>query len=68
MLADNKASVRRLPAHLERTVAVSSQTDPRTVRRVVAGLPTREATRARILKALRVHGGGFASFRLGRPS
>jgi hypothetical protein len=43
---------RKLPAHIERAIAVAAQTDPRTVGRVVAGKPTRAATRDRILKAL----------------
>ncbi len=42
----------RLPAHLERAVAVASQTDPRTVARVVAGLPARAATRDRVRRAI----------------
>lgn len=42
-----------LPARILREVAVLASTDPRTVARVVAGLPTRESTRARIEAALR---------------
>jgi hypothetical protein len=42
----------RLPARVVREVAVAAQTDPRTVARVLAGEPTREATRSRIASAL----------------
>jgi hypothetical protein len=43
---------RRLPAHVLRAIAVAAQTDPRTVAKVVAGLPTLPSTRERILRAL----------------
>jgi hypothetical protein len=44
---------RRLPAHVAREIAVAALADPRSVQRVVAGLPTKAATRARIMRALR---------------
>jgi hypothetical protein len=45
---------RRLPAHQERAVSVAAGVDPRTVRKVLAGLPVRSGlVRERIEKALR---------------
>jgi hypothetical protein len=41
-----------VPAHIIRAVAVQSMTDPRTVRRVLAGEPTRPMCRLRVLAAL----------------
>jgi len=52
MLTRQRSAARRLPAHVARAIAVAAQTDPRTVARVVAGLPTRAATRDRIVRAL----------------
>ena len=48
-----RAETRLLPAHIVGAIAVAATTDPRTVARVIAGLPTRAATRDRILHALR---------------
>ena len=45
----------RLPARVVRELAVEAMTDPRTVAKVVAGKPTREATRTRVRLALRAH-------------
>ena len=47
-----QAQPKRLPAHIQRAVAVASLTDPKTVARVVAGRPTRAATRERIVRVL----------------
>ena len=47
-----KRQTKRLPAHVVREIAVAAQTDPRTVANVVAGRPTRAATRERIVAAL----------------
>jgi hypothetical protein len=44
--------VSKLPTRVLREVAVAALTDPRTVARVVAGRPTRESTRSRVLSAL----------------
>lgn len=55
MLAPSNGHFRKLPAHIARAIAVAALTDPRTVARVVAGRPTRAATRDRILRALRSH-------------
>ena len=46
------ASVAPVPAYQIRAVAVDAQVDPQTVRRVLMGLPTRPACRARIVTAL----------------
>jgi hypothetical protein len=43
---------RKLPAHVLRAIAVAAEADPKTVQRVMAGRPTRAATRDRILRAL----------------
>lgn len=43
----------QLPARVVRWLSVESQTDPRTVSRVLNRKPTREATRVRIEAALR---------------
>lgn len=48
----------RIPNHLLFRVAVGALVDPRTVRRVLRGEPTRAATRERIEDALR--GAGLA--------
>ena len=45
----------RMPARLARHIAAEADTDPRTVARVVAGLPTWESTRERIQKAMRAN-------------
>ena len=47
-----KRQTRRLPANLERAIAVAAQTDPRTVANVVAGRPTKASTRERIMRAM----------------
>jgi DNA-binding LacI/PurR family transcriptional regulator len=46
----------RLAAADERAVSVRALSDPRSVRRVVAGLPVRDLTRRRVEKALRALG------------
>lgn len=51
----NESQPSRLPEHIVRLISVVSQTDPRTVRRVVAGQPTRAMCRERVLRALRDH-------------
>lgn len=43
----------KLPARVVRCLAVEAMTDPRTVARVIAGRPTREATRVRVQAAMR---------------
>jgi hypothetical protein len=45
-----------LTAHQVRQIAVASQTDPRTVRRVLAGKSTKDMVRGRVLDALRAAG------------
>lgn len=52
MVPKNRPATRRLPSHVARAIAVAAQTDPRTVARVIAGQPTRAATRDRIVRAL----------------
>jgi len=52
MLTKTRKETRRLPAHIVRAIAVTAQTDPRTVANVVAGRPTKASTRERILRAL----------------
>ena len=47
-----KRQTRRLPANLERAIAVASDTDPRTVANVLAGRPARFSTRDRVLAAI----------------
>jgi hypothetical protein len=42
-----------IAAHEARKVAVAAECDPRTVRRVVAGLPTKGLQRERVLRALK---------------
>ena len=46
----------RVTAHQVRQIAVASQTDPRTVKRVLAGKPTRQMTAARVSIALKQAG------------
>ena len=43
----------RLPAHLERALAVAADADPRTIRRFLAGQPVRGLSSERIARALR---------------
>jgi hypothetical protein len=43
---------RQLAIHDLRGVAYRSETDPRTVRRVISGLPTRDLPRSRIIATL----------------
>jgi hypothetical protein len=57
MIIKPKRQIRRLPVHVEREIAVAAKTDPRTVANVVAGRPTRAATRERIEAALLEHEG-----------
>ncbi len=47
---------RSLSAHEVREIAVASQTDPRTVKRVLEGKPTKDMARGRIEMALRAAG------------
>lgn len=51
----SKPTHRHLPAHVAREIAVAAQADPRSVQRVVSGLPTKGAIRDRILRALHSH-------------
>jgi len=51
----------RLPAHKLRAVAVKAQVDPRTVRRVLAGRPTREICAERVRGAISDLGLGESS-------
>jgi hypothetical protein len=44
-----------VPARLARQIAAAADTDPRTVRRVVLGLPTWPSTRERIMRAIAAH-------------
>jgi hypothetical protein len=41
-----------VPAHVVRALAVAAQVDPATVKRVLAGQPTRQMCRARVLEAI----------------
>jgi len=47
---------RPLPAHRLREIAYHSSTDPRTVERVIRGMPTRNMPRERVVAALRAAG------------
>jgi len=51
-----KTKRRHLPAHIAREIAVAAQADPRSVQRVVSGLPTKGAIRDRILRVLHDRG------------
>lgn len=51
----NESQSQKLPEHIVRLISVASQTDPRTVKRVVAGLPTKAMCRDRVLAAIQAH-------------
>jgi len=48
----SQGPTRQLAIHDLRGLAYRSSTDPRTVRRVISGLPTRDLPRSRIIAAL----------------
>jgi hypothetical protein len=52
MAHKENAAERRLPGYQVRRIAVAADVHPRTVSRVLAGLPTRGAPRERIERAL----------------
>jgi hypothetical protein len=55
-----KTSIAKLPAHLLRRISVDAGVDPRTVRRVVSGKPTKGLQRERVERALTL--AGLANF------
>jgi hypothetical protein len=56
MVIDRKPEQRRLPAHTLRALSVAAKCDPRTVARVVAGVPTKGVRREGVERALREAG------------
>jgi hypothetical protein len=48
----NPTALRHVPPHIARAIAVAAQCDPRTVQRVLGGLPTKAIVRDRILRAM----------------